>query len=1342
MKSVSDHLSDGICAECGHAHSIGAPHGPASTESTTEQAAMDSGEMEQTVELGSQPTEPQPQQPAHDPLIGKDVGERYHILERISQGGMGVVYKARHNTLGNLVAVKVLLGLSPDARARFLSEAKLASKVQHPNTVYVADYGVLPDGRPYLVMEFISAPTLGKLLRAGRIDLLRSCQIALQIARGMQPIHDKGIVHRDLKPDNIFVLEQDGQSDFAKIVDFGIAKETQQKIPQIGDSQSAESTAAESATQPPGEEQHRTALGMLVGTPAYMAPEQVRGQEITPLVDQYALGCILYKMLTGTVPFESVDSVEVMYLHMTSPVVPPQQRCPEAGISDSLGALVLRCLAKDQTQRFPSMRELAAALTTEIDLLRIQRGERVGLPSPDVKGNSFATLRVGSIQIPAWLVLVTGTVCLTVLGMVAYFRWTASHGEPELRSGELASLYQRSLDTLEEFRRGPELELRLRALEALGQTRDVRVYAGIAESLRSPDLETQAQASRSLGRLGERKALPLLHEQIKKSDSQLRSAAGQALLLLGDESGRELLTTALGSKLESEKLQAALLLCEVGEPAANSYLRSLAKPTELRSPVERQILGCLIKERGSPLREQVLSHMQSTAALDTRLSAAALLLQVGEPQARTLLSEQVQKPGPLQLIAARFLATPGEEAPAALFRRVLRSQGAESAARVLAADGLGTGGIPKDTRLLGEQLAATSEPRLRLTAAAGIALLSRSDPGILSEQGLLFAQSAMGDPSWLVRRSAATVLGEIHNPESVSLLQRALKDEVPGVRLHAIKSLARQRGREVLTALRTGLADTDAAVRAEAAWALAGQKAEIERTLGDGALVEIRRFIQQHLGQDLSLELIRLRGALLRLGDTSQRDSLLALISSGQVSFRLAAIAQLDGDADALLGFLQDVLFEVRLAAAQRLAMLGDRRAIPVLSDALSRGGASAVVGYGLLRRLGESPAAPNTLQSGLQGNTPAERLVEVASLPYLPGELLNRTLSDAVVDPDSAVRRQLASLLADQQLTPSVRPLWMRAARRLLDDSETDIRIQAASFLSRHRGPELAPTNPSRQTESSGTDHAGAAKKSGTQTPASGATTAPATKVAITATTAPIPSAEAAPANAAKESSVGAPAAEEGGVGILILTSEQPVQFQIDRRPWQAVTKQPISLPSGEHSVRTLSAVHSVSIAPGGTVSLALDESPIEQFSRKGQSAFEQKDFRKAQKLLEKTKALCGRAKKNSAGCAGISIEASARLGQVYEAQERWAEAMAEYQSALAPGGPHIAPELRAEVQATVNRLAPRLGQVILPKRSGSKCEEVTMYMPPGTHMVVVNGKAQTFTVRARETVRAGSCD
>ena len=163
----------------------------------------------------------------HDPLIGQVINERFKVLRRIGKGGMGAVYKARHLALDTNVAIKVLLHQrSHDDQERFIQEAKLASKVRHPNTVYISDFGFLADGRLYLVMELLAGRILSSEISTGPLELTRALQIAIQITRGLQAVHDKGIVHRDMKPENVFLLDQDGTHDFVKIVDFGIAKAT------------------------------------------------------------------------------------------------------------------------------------------------------------------------------------------------------------------------------------------------------------------------------------------------------------------------------------------------------------------------------------------------------------------------------------------------------------------------------------------------------------------------------------------------------------------------------------------------------------------------------------------------------------------------------------------------------------------------------------------------------------------------------------------------------------------------------------------------------------------------------------------------------------------------------------------------------------------------------------------------------------------------------------------------------------------------------------------------------------------------------------------------------------
>jgi serine/threonine-protein kinase len=168
-----------ICPHCGRSHAWNETHVCASTPAN-----------------GSPPLG---RRRSIDPLIGATLGERYEILEKLNQGGMGIIYKARHNVLGRVVAVKIMLKKQDEAtQERFLYEAKLASTLNHPNIVFVSDFGVLDDGRSYIVMEYLQGQTLSSVLRRGRLSPQRSCRIAAQIADGLQAVHEKGIVHRGL----------------------------------------------------------------------------------------------------------------------------------------------------------------------------------------------------------------------------------------------------------------------------------------------------------------------------------------------------------------------------------------------------------------------------------------------------------------------------------------------------------------------------------------------------------------------------------------------------------------------------------------------------------------------------------------------------------------------------------------------------------------------------------------------------------------------------------------------------------------------------------------------------------------------------------------------------------------------------------------------------------------------------------------------------------------------------------------------------------------------------------------------------------------------------------------
>src|SRR6266852_1825683 len=227
-------------------------------------------------------------------LIGSIIGGNYNILKKLGEGGMGAVYLGEHVKMSRKSAIKVMtqsMANDPDAIARFNREATNAARINHPNVCAIYDFGETQDGLIYLAMEFIEGEPLTDVIeREGALPLARAAAIFLQTADALQAAHDLGIVHRDLKPDNIMVSRRKSGGDMVKVVDFGIAKA-------VGGDQAGQKV---------------TKTGLVVGTPEFMSPEQLSGDAVDGRSDLYSLGLVLYRMLTGKVPFEATSVQETM----------------------------------------------------------------------------------------------------------------------------------------------------------------------------------------------------------------------------------------------------------------------------------------------------------------------------------------------------------------------------------------------------------------------------------------------------------------------------------------------------------------------------------------------------------------------------------------------------------------------------------------------------------------------------------------------------------------------------------------------------------------------------------------------------------------------------------------------------------------------------------------------------------------------------------------------------------------------------------------------------------------------------------------------------------------------
>ncbi|MSP60445.1 MAG: serine/threonine protein kinase [Myxococcales bacterium] len=295
-------------------------------------------------------------------VIGRTVGN-YVVRSQIGMGGWGAVYLAENPRIRRKVAIKMLhadLAREPEVVARFVTEARAANEIRNEHIIDILDFGDLPDGTPYFVMEWLDGRSLAAVIEGEkRLPVVRAVRIAVGVGRALVAAHARGIVHRDLKPENIFLLHRDGDPDFVKVLDFGIAKllvkDTHERA------------------------RFKTHSGAVLGTPSYMSPEQCRGaqREVDQRADVYALGVILYEMLTGCVPFVAEGLGGLLLLHMTTDPKPP--RAIEPSVPEELDRVILQALAKDPQDRFQTVAAFLGALTGGPMPLS---GTRSGPPNP------------------------------------------------------------------------------------------------------------------------------------------------------------------------------------------------------------------------------------------------------------------------------------------------------------------------------------------------------------------------------------------------------------------------------------------------------------------------------------------------------------------------------------------------------------------------------------------------------------------------------------------------------------------------------------------------------------------------------------------------------------------------------------------------------------------------------------------------------------------------------------------------------------------------------------------------------------------------------------------------
>ncbi|HYO96703.1 MAG TPA: protein kinase, partial [Polyangiaceae bacterium] len=376
-----------------------------------------------------------------DPLIGTTVAGRYVLGDVIGEGGMATVYAAQHRLVDRPCAIKVMnAGFAKNevVRERFRREAKAAQKLAHPNIIEIFDQGEMPDGCLYLVMELLQGETVAELVARGPIGAERTIHIAVQIARGLARAHDLEVIHRDLKPENLFLATASVESELVKILDFGIARSMQ--------------------------DSRLTGAGEIFGTPQYMAPERITSIDAGPSADLYALGVILYEMLSGQLPFEAPDIATFFIKHMKELPAPLRTRVPD--VPPLLEKLVMELLEKE-----PKARPVDAH-RVHSDLIDIASALQLRLPREVTVGGEASrgpAKTLPPLAIDQW---VERTLLFERMLQTAFPR-----GEPRL--GDVLSEVKRLVQEIGELRsRAIEEQRALETTEAKG--RDLRQRFGHA----------------------------------------------------------------------------------------------------------------------------------------------------------------------------------------------------------------------------------------------------------------------------------------------------------------------------------------------------------------------------------------------------------------------------------------------------------------------------------------------------------------------------------------------------------------------------------------------------------------------------------------------------------------------------------------------------------------------------------------------------------------------------------------------------------------------------------------------------------------------------------------------
>lgn len=1009
--------------------------------------------------------------PAHDPLIGVDLGN-YRVEEKIAEGGMGLIYRAVHTVIGRQAAIKVLTEkYSNDQNMikRLHREARAVNRIGHPNIVDIFDFGRTPDNRQYFAMEFLEGESLAPIIdrQKGGLPWSFISQVFTQSLDALGAAHDMGIVHRDIKPENFLVANAEDGSIIAKVLDFGIAKSVD--------------------AGPEGEQ--LTRAGSVMGTPEYIAPEQIRGKAVDGRADLYAMGVILFELITGKRPYSSAKVMNLLMSHLRDPIPPITPVAEEQGIPKHVIAAISKAMAKQPEDRFQDARSFAQALGLTPRSTASKDGTRP-LPemfwetdgseqlereasSPSIPRASIETRLSGNMRavtesdlqslgdvrkknrllwfVPIILILASaGAITYTAIKRFQSskisqnnkLKHANNNATNELNAAkDLNELLFRVRKTLREGLLSSDPTIRRHAVQGLGELHDKGAKRKIFKILRSdPDSLVQNSAAFSLSQLGDPDISSELLEIRQEVEDNVQVAIDDALRRVHDKRGLSGLLKAIKSNKKSIRVTAALALADAGDQRAIKVLEPLISAQN--SKLLTKILSALAKVNHSKAIQTLKKGIQSGDD-PTRLQFAQALAKLGDetalPALRKLLENNKSNLSN-QIVAAKSLSLLGDFSGLDTMKKGLSDHSAQI--RILAADALGTLGdrvalSPLSTKLGDHQIL------VKTVAAEAISRILSLLPNKLIKSSQDWILAALNQGDWSTRYAAIGATNEMDPELAVELLGWAYQDKDARIRIAAISQLGNlsKTSPKARRFVESALSDKDSKVRIAAALALGKvgdkkAKAMLERVVFDK-------------NKDVGMAAA---GQLLKSGDTRHLSALKKALRSKNPATRKQAISALANWSNkekrqALLAKgLKDSNSAVRLEAALALAQFGDSSGANILKKAVSNPRANkskvihALSSLGLLKTKEINRLSRN--------KDPALRAIAVnAAKESLSAKESKRVALRASRDDDAIVRRAAARALASLASKDSS---LRTPLQKLSKDTDPAVRASAAIGLSR----------------------------------------------------------------------------------------------------------------------------------------------------------------------------------------------------------------------------------------------------------------------------------------------------